>query len=169
MKVEPLYFEGRPNHERTEREVMAFNKANSSFWGWAKMGLRFVLGIMGSDAIMLIGFALILAEARRSSPLTAGAPPLMYSCCTCGFFSCRNTALTFSWLGSPTPVRCIAVAMNCFELLVDKGLDSVGRMWYCSIDVEVSHNSNQALCTNVCSSIQSKPSHHLPAVGVLLL
>jgi len=35
--------------KQTEREVMAFNKEHSSFWGWSKMGLKSLFGMLGSD------------------------------------------------------------------------------------------------------------------------
>lgn len=35
--------------KQTEREVMAFNKAHSGFWGWLKMGMKSLLGMLGSN------------------------------------------------------------------------------------------------------------------------
>ncbi len=36
--------------KQTEREVMAFNKKQSGFWGWLQMGLKSILGIVGVDS-----------------------------------------------------------------------------------------------------------------------
>lgn len=36
--------------KQTEREVMAFNKKHSGFWGWLKMGMKSTFGMLGSDS-----------------------------------------------------------------------------------------------------------------------
>ncbi len=36
--------------KQTEREVMAFNKEHVSFWGWSKMGMASLFGMLGSDS-----------------------------------------------------------------------------------------------------------------------
>lgn len=35
--------------EQTESEVMSFNKEHSGFWGWSLMGVKSLLGMLGSD------------------------------------------------------------------------------------------------------------------------
>lgn len=51
--------------KQTEREVMAFNKAHSAAVGWMKMGVRSLLGMLGSDAAYRALFKQLLENYNK--------------------------------------------------------------------------------------------------------
>ncbi len=51
--------------KQTEHEVMAFNKKHSSTWGWLKMGIKSVLGMLGSDSAYQSLFKQVLENYHK--------------------------------------------------------------------------------------------------------
>jgi proline iminopeptidase len=48
-----------------EREVMAFNKKHSGFWGWSQMGVRSLLGTLGFDSAYQSLFKQVLENYNK--------------------------------------------------------------------------------------------------------
>lgn len=51
--------------KQTEREVMGFNRQHAGTWGWTLMGLRSLLGAMGSDRAYQLLFKRVLNHYNR--------------------------------------------------------------------------------------------------------
>lgn len=51
--------------KQTEREVMAFNKEHSGFWGWLKMGMNSLFGMLGSDPAYQYLFKQVLENYNK--------------------------------------------------------------------------------------------------------
>ncbi len=51
--------------KQTEREVMAFNRGHAGFWGWSKMGIRSLFGMLGSDAAYQALFKQVLENYNK--------------------------------------------------------------------------------------------------------
>ena len=51
--------------KETEREVMAFNRERAGAWGWTLMGVRSLLGLLGSDAAYQALFKQVMNNYHR--------------------------------------------------------------------------------------------------------
>jgi len=51
--------------KETEREVMAFNRERAGAWGWTLMGMRSLLGLLGSDAAYQALFKQVMNNYHR--------------------------------------------------------------------------------------------------------
>ena len=51
--------------KKTESEVMSFNRAHASFWGWSMMGLKSLIGMLGSDTAYQSLFKQVLENYNR--------------------------------------------------------------------------------------------------------
>ena len=51
--------------KQTEREVMRFNKEHSGLWGWAMMGVKSLLGMLGSDKAYQSMFRQVLENYNK--------------------------------------------------------------------------------------------------------
>ncbi len=63
--------------KQTESEVMAFNKEHSGFWGWSVMGVKSLLGMLGSDAAYQSLFKQVLENYNREFDPTFTATDAM--------------------------------------------------------------------------------------------
>jgi proline iminopeptidase len=51
--------------KHTESEIMSFNKEHSGFWGWLKMGIKSLFGMLGSDRAYRSLFKQVLENYNR--------------------------------------------------------------------------------------------------------
>lgn len=51
--------------KQTESEVMLFNKKHAGFWGWLKMGMKSLLGMLGSDTAYQSLFKQVIENYNR--------------------------------------------------------------------------------------------------------
>lgn len=63
--------------KQTEREVMLFNKAQAGAWGWLKMGMRSLLGLLGSDTAYQSLFKQVLENYNKDFDASFAATDAM--------------------------------------------------------------------------------------------
>jgi proline iminopeptidase len=63
--------------KQTEHEVMSFNRERSGTWGWSLMGMRSLLGMLGSDAAYRSLFKQVLENYHREFNPTFSATDAM--------------------------------------------------------------------------------------------